>query len=163
MRHGNDRRSGVSAHLFEPRIAQLPCRHLQRNAVFTGIFRRRETGDMQLYPLFPAQPSYEGLVAVRLLAPQLEVAVSGHTPVPFLQQHLQQGHRVRAAAHCHQHFVLRPEETMLLNETDGLSPEFVSHILSFLLIVFLPRRYGIYPNYPSGTYVFSPSRRTNGP
>ena len=77
-------------------VAQLACRHFDTDAMQLGVGARVEVGTVERDGQLVAQRLAEVLVAVGLVATQLEVAVDGLQAVAQVAQQQQQGHAVSA-------------------------------------------------------------------
>ena len=101
--HGNHVEVECLAQALKLPVSQFACRHLYRHLALGGIGHRVEVHHLARHPQCVAQLCGEALVAVALLAPQVEVAVHPVAAVSQVCEHLEQCHRVGPAAQCHQH------------------------------------------------------------
>ena len=73
--HGNGLELALTEQLFKPVVAQLACRHLHREVALLDALHRVETDGVEGHLQVAAKLAYKPLVALRLLASQLEVAM----------------------------------------------------------------------------------------
>ena len=88
----------VAAKLLEIGIAQLSCCHFYADTSHRGIFPGVEVGEVQLDVKTLAEILDKILVALALVATQLEVAMHGFHLITHLQEHKQQADAVGTAA-----------------------------------------------------------------
>ncbi len=97
--HGQSR----DAALAPPAVSQLATGHLDRLAGRSHAGGHVKVPDLEGYAEPSAKLSAETLVAVALVAPQVEVAVKGADAHAHVDEHAQQRHGVGSPAQPHGH------------------------------------------------------------
>ena len=114
--HGNHVEVVFLAQALKLPVSQFACRHLYRHLALGGIGQCVEVHHLARHPQCVAQLCGEALVAVALLAPQVEVAVHPMAAVSQVCEHPEECHRVGPTAQRHQHSRLVGNELMLSDE-----------------------------------------------
>ena len=103
MPHGDGFGTDLVAEGAEPLIAELARRHLDADFLLTGIGLGVEVRPMECPAHLPAEGLDELLVALALVAPEVEVAVHRHHLVSQAVQHTGKAHGVGTAAQTDHH------------------------------------------------------------
>ena len=101
MSHTDRLGTKILAQLMEIAITQFAGSHLDAHLMQGGIVARIEMSPMDWDILFGTQLTDEGLVAIRLLATKVEIAMGCLDAIAQLFQYQQQGHAVSTTTERH--------------------------------------------------------------
>ena len=99
MSDGYDIRSMLDTNLLKPTVTELACRHFYRQLMLCCVLFCLEMNNFQRHRKLRAQRLHKRLVAVRLVATKMEIAMRRHTIETRRHKNTQQHDTVGSATH----------------------------------------------------------------